>query len=136
MVVPITRDGNILFLREFRFWPEAYVYNFPCGAVEHESIEITVRRELEEETWYTGGRLLPLGEYIVNGYIRERSFYFLLLDCEKTVDPSLQDIEDIEVFEKSIPEFEMMIERNEITCPYTTLAFYLAKAKTHNFTQF
>ncbi|MDV7397297.1 NUDIX hydrolase, partial [Arthrospira platensis SPKY1] len=60
-IIPITRSGAWVCVRQFRPGPELFITGFPEGGVEDgEPIEETARRELAEETGYRAGRLIPL----------------------------------------------------------------------------
>jgi len=67
MIVPLTADGNLVFVRQYRHNLKAHVLEFPAGVIsEGEEPEAAALRELEEETGYaldTGGRLQPLGAF-------------------------------------------------------------------------
>ena len=52
-IVPITRDGNLVLIREFRYPLNSWVVGLPAGLVEPgEDLAVAVDRELREETGY------------------------------------------------------------------------------------
>ena len=52
-IVPITRDGNLVLIREFRYPLNSWVVGLPAGLVEPgENLAVAVDRELREETGY------------------------------------------------------------------------------------
>lgn len=54
MIVPLTADGYLVFVRQYRHNLKAHVLEFPAGTVnEGEAPEAAALRELEEETGYT-----------------------------------------------------------------------------------
>jgi ADP-ribose pyrophosphatase len=62
IVVPLTTDGKIVFVRNYRPSVSAYVLELPGGRIEPgEPKERTARRELAEETGYRARRLVELG---------------------------------------------------------------------------
>ncbi len=67
MVVPVTADGQLVLVRQYRHNLKSYQLEFPAGTMnETEDPEHAARRELEEETGYTaaeGVRLRPLGSF-------------------------------------------------------------------------
>jgi len=67
MVIPVTAEGNLVLVRQYRHNLKAHVLEFPAGTMhETEDPEDAARRELEEETGYSTsaeGRLRPLGSF-------------------------------------------------------------------------
>lgn len=67
MIVPVTAEGNLVLVRQYRHNLRAHVLEFPAGTVsggEHE--EAAAIRELKEETGYVpadGAALRPMGAY-------------------------------------------------------------------------
>jgi ADP-ribose pyrophosphatase len=67
LIVPITADGNLVLVRQYRHNLKAHVLEFPAGTIgESEDPEDAALRELEEETGYalTGATTMrSLGSY-------------------------------------------------------------------------
>jgi ADP-ribose pyrophosphatase len=67
MIVPLTAEGNLVFVRQYRHNLKAHVLEFPAGVIsDEEKPEIAAVRELSEETGYAlapGARMRPLGAY-------------------------------------------------------------------------
>jgi ADP-ribose pyrophosphatase len=67
MIVPVTADGLLVLIRQYRHNLKSHQLEFPAGTMnETEQPEAAARRELEEETGYTpadGTRLAPLGSF-------------------------------------------------------------------------
>ncbi len=63
-VVPVTKEGKILMVRQYRNALERYTLEIPAGAVNYlgEPKEECAARELEEETGYKAGRM----EWLMN----------------------------------------------------------------------
>ncbi len=63
-VVPVTKEGKILMVRQYRNALERYTLEIPAGAVNYlgEPKEECAARELEEETGYRAGTL----EWLMN----------------------------------------------------------------------
>ena len=63
-VVPITPDGKIVFIKNYRHGIRGWGLEVPKGAVEiGETFEEGAKRELMEETGFTCKELIPIGEY-------------------------------------------------------------------------
>jgi ADP-ribose pyrophosphatase len=82
-VVPLTVDGKIVVLRQYRHPPRAWTWEIVGGMVGAEGPEEAARRELAEEI---GGRcrtLVPLGSfYALAPSVAGRNHAFLALDVE------------------------------------------------------
>ncbi|MDD5769740.1 MAG: NUDIX hydrolase [Candidatus Gracilibacteria bacterium] len=129
MILPITKHGEIVYIKEFRVGIENYVYSFPVGVLENGlSLEENARKELREETGFEGGKLEYLGETIVENYEDIILKYFFINDCEFGKQ-NLENGEDIEVFTCSIEEFEEMIKSGKINCPLALSCYTFAKLK-------
>ncbi|MDA7429773.1 NUDIX hydrolase [Primorskyibacter aestuariivivens] len=98
-VVPMTPDGRVLILEQYKHGPRKVSITFPGGFVDpDEEAETAGRRELMEETGYRAGAMIPLGSYVDNGNQRGCSgSYFLALECEKVAEADPGDLEDMEV---------------------------------------
>ncbi len=135
-VLPITKTGKVLYMKEFKFWPEEYQFCIPAGADDFDNPEKSALKELQEETWYSSKKLINLWYFNQNNYIVGKMHIFLSLDCEKNQQQNTVDIEDIKIFEANIDDFEKMINENTIKCPWTNIAFLKTKKLTNNFTNF
>ncbi len=62
VIVALTRDGNLVFEKNWRAAIESHVIQFPAGLmdVDGESDEEAARRELLEETGYAAVELIPV----------------------------------------------------------------------------
>ncbi|MCG6553423.1 MAG: NUDIX hydrolase, partial [Candidatus Magnetominusculus sp. LBB02] len=61
-MVPITVDGSVIVVKQFRPPVGKYVIEFPAGLSDkgEESLAETAKRELREETGCVAGRLIPI----------------------------------------------------------------------------
>jgi ADP-ribose diphosphatase len=82
-VVPLTTDGQIVVIRQYRHPPRAWCWEVVGGMVGPWGLVETARRELEEEI---GGRcreIVPLGSYYaLAASASGRNHAFLALDVE------------------------------------------------------
>jgi ADP-ribose pyrophosphatase len=95
-VVPLTVDGKIAVIRQYRHPPRAWLWEVVGGGVGTEDPAEAARRELAEEI---GGRcreLVPLGSYqMLSASVSGRGHAFLALDVEL----GEADREPMELFE-------------------------------------
>ena len=116
LAVPITNDGQIVLLRQYRFAISRRILEFPAGTLEHGEDPLTsMRRELKEESGYEASSWNPLG--IMNpcpGYSDEVIHIFLARDLTKLkVKPPGDADEDIEVLLMTKEEFNQRISSGE-----------------------
>lgn len=106
LVFPITNDGKIILIKNFRVPIEKYNIEIPAGLLdkEGESVEKAARRELLEETGYEAGELYPLKKFAPSaGTMGASAHIFIATGCTKSQSTnfSSDDTEDIEVLEIS-----------------------------------
>ena len=127
-VVPVTAEGNVVLIRQFRHGMEETRLEIPGGAVEvgEANPMEAARRELLEETGYAAETLLSLGSVAPNPAIQNnRCSSFLAVNAALAGGQQLDDGEDIEVEEvpfRSIPE---LIRDGTINHSLVVVAFYL-----------
>lgn len=112
LAVPITPEGKLVLVRQYRFAAKGRLLEFPAGTVEaHEDPLSTVQRELEEETGYRASTWQRLGQfYLAPGYSDEIIYAYLATDLEKLEQPPAQDDdEDIETVLMTPQELEQAI---------------------------
>ena len=116
MIVPITDEGKLVLVKQYRFVLAGRLRDFPAGTVEvGEDPALTVRRELEEETGYRGHQWEHLGNFpLAPGYSDEIIYAYLARNLEKLETPPAQDEdEDIEVILMTPAELEAAILAGE-----------------------
>jgi 8-oxo-dGTP pyrophosphatase MutT (NUDIX family) len=133
VIAPMTRDGQILLIREERVPIRAAIWSVPAGQIDesqepkqHE-IEATALRELREETGCQlapDGELIALGHYFCSpGFTDEHGYFFLArpvqLSTDKVAGDEAESILDCRSF--SMTELSRMIAGNEI-CDANTLS--------------
>ena len=91
-------DPEILLIRQYRYATGGYLYEVPAGTRgEGEAFEDVARRELEEETGWRAGGLIPLTRiYTTPGFTDEIIHLWLAVDLMPG-DLHLDDDEFVEV---------------------------------------
>ncbi|MBW4656047.1 MAG: NUDIX hydrolase [Kaiparowitsia implicata GSE-PSE-MK54-09C] len=112
LAVPITQDGKLVLVRQYRFAAERRLLEFPAGTVEPgEDPLATAQREIQEETGYRASQWQTLGQfYLAPGYSDEIIYAYLATDLEQLAHPPNQDEdEDIETVLMTPTELEQAI---------------------------
>jgi ADP-ribose pyrophosphatase len=116
LAVPVTPEGKLVLVRQYRFAMQGRLLEFPAGTIEpNEDPAETIEREIEEETGYTSNKWHKLGQFpLAPGYSDEIIYAFLAEDLQKLPEPpNLDADEDIEVVLMSVEELEQAIANGE-----------------------
>ncbi len=130
MAIPVTPEGKLVLVRQYRFAICARLLEFPAGTLEPgEDPSETIAREIEEETGYRAGQWQSLGSFpLAPGYSDEYIHAFVARDLEKLAAPPPQDEdEDIEVILQSPEEFEAAIRAGVLVDAKSIAGYFLAK---------
>ena len=130
LAVPVTPEGKLVLVKQYRFAAKGRILEFPAGTVEvNENPAETIKREIEEETGYRAGKWQKLGEFLLApGYSDEIIYAFLAQDLEKLEKPPKQDEdEDIETVLFTPQELEKAILSGETIDAKSISSFFLAR---------
>ena len=85
VLVPLDKEGNLLFVRQYRHAAGKDLLELPAGTRDgEEPFEECAARELREETGLEAGSLQKVGEfYLVPGYSTEFMAVFLATDLKE-----------------------------------------------------
>ena len=112
-VVPLTTDGKVVTVRQFRPGPETFLENFPEGGMEKgETPEEAAYRELLEETGYHSEEIIFL-KAKQGAYSTQTQYFLLALNCKKTDRQNLDENEFIVVKEWPLKELRKRISSPE-----------------------
>lgn len=121
-VFAITNDKKVIVVKQFRPGPEHVMYDLPGGFIDTgEKPEDAAKRELEEETGYTGD-LQHIGTTYASAYSNERIFNYVVRNCRKIKKQTLDTNEFIEVQEVHLLEFISLVEKGETSTSITAYA--------------
>jgi ADP-ribose pyrophosphatase len=131
-VLPVTRDGDAILIRQHRAGSLTHVLETPGGVIDPKEINdptMAALRELEEETGYTSNRMLLLSSCNPNPALQDnRIYYFLALDChiatERKHFPDPE--ENIEVVLVKTHELDQLVRLGRIDHALSALCILLA----------
>ncbi len=130
LAVPVTADGRLIVIRQYRFATEGWLLEFPAGTLEvGEDPETTVRREIQEETGYRANTWQKLGEFfLAPGYSDEVIYAYLATDLELLdLPPDQDEDEEIEVLQMTPGELEAVLRSGQPVDSRIVTAYWLAK---------
>ena len=98
-VIPITPEGDIILVRQFRHGTNQSSLEIPGGMVDPgEDPVAAARRELAEETGYIADELIPLGVISPNpAFMNNRLYTYLATNVRPTGRQDLGEGEDITI---------------------------------------
>jgi ADP-ribose pyrophosphatase len=134
MILPITAEGKIVFVSQYKPGTDEVMIQFPAGRIEPEYQDMTeaAQHELEEEVGIkvTREQLKEFG--VLSGFstkATERVYAYLAIECSFNSTQRLDETEDIEVLVLSPAEVEEAIINGKIWCSLTIAGWELAKKK-------
>jgi ADP-ribose pyrophosphatase len=119
VIVPLTADGEVVFVEQYRVPVGNRVIELPAGLVGDEgdpgeALETAAKRELWEETGYRAGRLRVLGQCPSSaGMTDETLTLYLAEDCRREGDGGGDGTEDITVHTVPLPEVDRWLAERQ-----------------------
>lgn len=120
-IIPVTEEGKIILVRQFRAGTLSASYEFPGGVVESTDADAqaTALREMAEETGFVplpNARCKVLGIAHPNPALQDNQVHSLIVGPVKRTRPqNLDPTEDIEVVEVDIEELPRLLRGGKFT---------------------
>ena len=126
VVLPITDEGKLILVKQFRYPFQKFLIEAPAGKLEKDEDPYEcATRELTEETGYTSSNITKLGEiYTTPGFCDEILHLYLATDLTAGDHNREEGEYGMEVFEYSISEVDNMIKNGEIVDAKTIAIIY------------
>lgn len=125
-VIPITPEGNVVLIYQFRHGIEGVTLEVPGGLVEPDESPIeTAAREMMEETGYVADKIEPIGVVTPNpAFLDNMCYSFVAHGARKVAEPQFDGAEDIAVIEVPLVDIPELIRTQKITHSLVVAAFY------------
>jgi len=128
VLVPLTADGRVLLVRQYRYVPGEALLELPAGSLNPgEDPAACAARELAEEIGHRAATLRPLAAfYSAPGFCDELVHCFVASDLEPVEGVSGDDDERIEVVAMPLAEAVAMARRGAVRDAKTIAGLLLA----------
>ena len=128
IIFPLTGEGEVVLVRQYRPPLERMELGLPAGLVEEgEKPEAAARRELLEETGYSGDQWEPLGSLASSPSLKDNwAYLFLARGVEESASPDPDEHELVEVVRVPVGDLTGLIRSGEIVSSSGVAAIMLA----------
>ncbi len=127
-ILPLSQQGNILFVRQYRIGSESELLELPAGTLNpgEDPLECA-KREIQEETGMGAREFIPLGDmFLAPGYASEHMYLYLARDLFPS-DLVGDEDEFIQVQKILVKDAYEMAAANEIHDSKTLAVMLLAR---------
>ncbi|PKL82724.1 MAG: NUDIX hydrolase [Ignavibacteriae bacterium HGW-Ignavibacteriae-3] len=132
VVLPVTNDGKIVFVTQYRYPHNEVLLELPAGKLEKgEDPFLCASRELTEETGYTSDKITKLGKiYTTPGFCNEILYIYLAEDIIPGIHAREEGEEGMEIVELTADEVDDKIRSGKIVDAKTIcgIAYYKLKS--------
>lgn len=129
-VIPVTDEGKIVMVKQFRKPLERTLIEIPAGKIEKdEEPHVTAKRELEEETGYTTDHLQYVTSFYTSPGFADEIIHLYFSDQLIPLEEKVVGDEDefIEIMELTIEEAEQYVKERKIHDAKTAYAVLYVK---------
>ncbi|MBD1576643.1 NUDIX hydrolase [Vibrio sp. S11_S32] len=129
VILPITENGEIILLKQFRPSLNKWILELPAGTIENNEDPLTcAKRELTEESGYRAQEIHPLGQCTpMAGFCDEIQYLFVATRLSAPAQQQLDNDEIIDVTQASLKQVEQWICDDVLTDAKTIACISKAK---------
>ncbi|HVK62335.1 MAG TPA: NUDIX hydrolase [Bdellovibrionales bacterium] len=115
-VVPVTEEGKIVLVEQYRHAIGEWHLEIPGGTTDHgEDTKRAALRELVEETGYAPEDIRLVGIHAPNPAMQNNRMHtYIAYNCKKIQEPTPDEFEDLRVVTVTVPELIDKIFKGEI----------------------
>lgn len=111
----LTSDNKIILAKQYRPGPKKIVMELPGGYADlNEKVELSMVRELLEETGYEG-KVQLITTCLDDAYSTMERYCFVITDCKKTAEPKWDEDEFIDIELVTIEYFKKILRSGQMT---------------------
>jgi ADP-ribose pyrophosphatase len=131
VVIPLTGDGRLVLVEQYRQAVERISLEFPAGVVERgEAVVEAGLRELEEETGFCAGSAVLLGDFDPDPAIQSNTVHVVMAEaCEPSGTREQDRGEDVDVRMADFAEIAGLIESGAMRSAPSITAWTLFERK-------
>ena len=126
IIVPVTTDGQMALIRQYRYPVDQHCYELPAGCcrdTDGAALEAVARKELREEIGATAGRLESVTWFYSSSSISDEICHiFLALDVVLDQETDKEPGEHIDLLLVSVAEALALVRRGEMKTGTCALA--------------
>ncbi len=128
VILPVTVDGKVVFVRQFRHGVADVVLELPGGLIDAgESAEQAGRRELREETGYEAARVRQVADLLPNPALNNAHCHVILAEgCRPIQSQDLDPLELIEIVTFPLAQVPDLIRSGQFNHAQAIAAFACA----------
>lgn len=129
IIVPVTKEGEFILVRQFRAGTNSDTLEFPGGSInKNEDVIQAAARELQEETGAVSSKIIPLGIMDPNpAFMTNKCHVFAALDCTFDGVQQLDLFEDTEALTVTEAKLREMLKSGEFSQSLSIAAYSLYK---------
>ena len=114
-VVPLTREGNVVLVRQFRYPFSRVMLEIPAGKLDpNEAPADCARRELQEETGFLAEELISLGVFFPSIAMLDEQIHLFLARGLTPSSANLDEDEFLHVEQRPLKDLVQQILRGEV----------------------
>ena len=126
-VVPITADGDVILIRQYRHAAGGFIYEIPAGKLDKgEPPEKCADRELTEEAGVVAGKTTRLGSIVTTPGFTDEVIHLFLAEDLRPAKTSHEPDEVITTLRRPLHTCLDMVARGEIIDGKSICALFLA----------
>ncbi len=118
MIIPITKEGEVVLIKQFRPVIDDYIYELPAGIIDPgETMEEAAKRELFEETGLTATsyEVFLKPSYTSVGMTDETTAIVKMEVCGEISTDNIEEDEEIEVIKLKIEDCKEFVKNHNIS---------------------